>query len=684
MDGSAACSTAEASSSRQQQPRGLGLPRHALNRSQGQSSPLPMTQYPWMSSATSWLHLNQEDLEHVSRSAPPSALTDLVTFGQTHASSTAAAPSLLLQTTDRRRLSRRSSPTSSTSSAIDLHVAETLDLRQLSDSPSSDQYDFCGADSPPSHILHFDRPPNARQRSIAEDSILARQIHLSTLDMQVAAAHAAVIAASERHRLLLAQRAVLRAQICRDRNRLQPALYLPAETLAEIFAYCAQDDIYAVWKLSAVCFDWHVAAVAYPRLWCRIVVPTHLPPVEQIHITRLWVQRTSTVQGLDIRYRAVEDSIRYVSTTFEEIMMILSAELSRWKHFDLETNLEDCIHIAVRLSSGAAPNLETFLVREPEFQGTKRNRRLLPCKMLTLGPAPNLSRVALHTSAWPTATFLRGLTTLSLSSGRIKPMVDLWRVLDACEDLEELTLRLPVDHDFDPPGRGRTSPLKLERLHTLSGNSMVLALLPHLLVPSLEVLYVNDVDAFILMRTLNVLDLRSNPPLHTLRLRSCRLVSGTTGLSLKSIKRLEFYESEVDDNFSLPLHAYRGYIVYVREDALRRLVEARNPTTPNAMCAGGAPAVGLPARIKMVEVRNCRRVRPQFTEWIQERLGRVSDRFHLPSCSAASAHEEQTCAHAHGPQSGSSSLTPLSPVEGHGEPSGSGAGVLDVEMGMVI
>lgn len=666
-----------------------------------------MTQYPWMSSATSWLHLNQEDLEHVSRSAPPSALTDLVTFGQTHASSTAAAPSLLLQTTDRRRLSRRSSPTSSTSSAIDLHVAETLDLRQLSDSPSSDQYDFCGADSPPSHILHFDRPPNARQRSIAEDSILARQIHLSTLDMQVAAAHAAVIAASERHRLLLAQRAVLRAQICRDRNRLQPALYLPAETLAEIFAYCAQDDIYAVWKLSAVCFDWHVAAVAYPRLWCRIVVPTHLPPVEQIHITRLWVQRTSTVQGLDIRYRAVEDSIRYVSTTFEEIMMILSAELSRWKHFDLETNLEDCIHIAVRLSSGAAPNLETFLVREPEFQGTKRNRRLLPCKMLTLGPAPNLSRVALHTSAWPTATFLRGLTTLSLSSGRIKPMVDLWRVLDACEDLEELTLRLPVDHDFDPPGRGRTSPLKLERLHTLSGNSMVLALLPHLLVPSLEVLYVNDVDAFILMRTLNVLDLRSNPPLHTLRLRSCRLVSGTTGLSLKSIKRLEFYESEVDDNFfhslSMPtagtsswIRPYRTWALpslevvilsnaqYVREDALRRLVEARNPTTPNAMCAGGAPAVGLPARIKMVEVRNCRRVRPQFTEWIQERLGRVSDRFHLPSCSAASAHEEQTCAHAHGPQSGSSSLTPLSPVEGHGEPSGSGAGVLDVEMGMVI
>src|SRR5258708_22976948 len=82
---------------------------------------------------------------------------------------------------------------------------------------------------------------------------------------------------------------------------------------------------------------------------------------------------------------------------------------------------------------------------------------------------------------------------------------------------------------------------------------MILALLPHLLVPQLSVLEVNDVDAFFLMRTLNVLDLRSNPPLHTLRLRNCRLFSGTTGLSLKSIKRLEFHDSEVDDQFFMSL-----------------------------------------------------------------------------------------------------------------------------------
>lgn len=162
------------------------------------------------------------------------------------------------------------------------------------------------------------------------------------------------------------------------------------------------------------------------------------------------------------------------------------------------------------------------------------------------------------------------------------------------------------------------------------------------------------------MRTLNVLDLRSNPPLHTLRLRNCRLVSGTTGLSLKSIKRLEFYDSEVDDTFFLSLsmptagtsswiRPYRTWALpslevvilrrahYVREESLRRLVEARNPTTPNAMCPGGTPAVGLPARIKMVDVKDCRRVSLRFADWIQERLGRVSDRFHLPSAASAAA-----------------------------------------------
>lgn len=478
--------------------------------------------------------------------------------------------------------------------------------------------------------------------------------------MQVAAAHAAVIAAQERHRALLSQRANLRAQICRDKNRLQPALYLPMETLAEIFAYCVAEDTHALWKLTSVCFDWRIAALSYPRLWCRIIIPSHLSPPDQVRITRLWVERTSTVERLDIRYRAVDETVRYSTTTFEEIMSVLASQLSRWQHFDLETNLDDCVHMCIRLCVGPAPNLETFLVRESEAPATRRNRRLLPCKTLTLGPAPKLKHVVLYTSAWPTASFLTGLTTLTLVAGRPKRMSDLWNVLDACSGLERLTLRLPVDLDFDPPGRSRTTPLRMDRLHSLSGNAMILAILPHLLVPSLDTLQVNDVEAWALMRTLNVLDLRSNPPLHTLRLRNCRLVSGTTGLSLKSIKRLEFYDSEVDDTFFLSLsmptagtsswiRPYRTWALpslevvilrrahYVREESLRRLVEARNPTTPNAMCPGGTPAVGLPARIKMVDVKDCRRVSLRFADWIQERLGRVSDRFHLPSAASAAA-----------------------------------------------
>ena len=505
---------------------------------------------------------------------------------------------------------------------------------------------------------------------MAEDSILARQMHLSALDMQVTAAHAAVLAAQERHRGLLSQRAVLRAQICRDRNRLQPALYLPSEALAEIFAYCVKEDTHAVWKVSSVCFDWRMAALEHSRLWCRIIVPSHLSPPDQLRITRLWMARTGMAEGLDIRYRAVDDAFRYSTSVFEEIMTMLASHISRWQHFDLETNLDDCVHICIRLAVGPAPNLETFLVRESEAPAIRRNRRLLPCKTLTLGPTPKLKHVVLYTSAWPTATFLYNLTTLTLVSGRIKRMVDLWRVLDGCQDLERLTLRLPVDQEFDPPGRSRTAPLKFERLHSLSGNAMVLALLPFLLVPNLDTLQVNDVDAFILMRTLNVLDLRSNPPLHTLRLRNCRLVSGTTGLSLKSIKRLEFYDSEVEDTFfhslSMPtagtsswIRPYRTWALpslevvvlrrahYVHEEALRRLVEARNPTTPNAMCPGGTPAVGLPARVKMVDVKDCRRVRVQFADWIHERLGRPSDRFHIP-CTLASGERSCTiAAHRH-------------------------------------
>jgi hypothetical protein len=380
------------------------------------------------------------------------------------------------------------------------------------------------------------------------------------------------------------------------------------------------------------------------------------------------VERTSTVEGLDIRYRAVDDSVRYSTNHFEEIMITLASQIHRWRHFDLETNLDDCVHICLRLSTGYAPNLETFLVRESESPATRRNRRVLPCRNLTLGPAPSLKHVVLYTSAWPTATFLRGLTTLTLVSGRPKRMSDLWNVLEACEELERLTLRLPMDREIDPPMRSRP-PLQLNHLHSLSGNTMVLTLLHHLLVPALDTLQVNDVDAYALMRTLNVLDLRSNPPLHTLRLRNCRLVSGTTGLSLKSIKRLEFYDSEVDDNFFLSLsmptagtsswiRPYRTWALpslevvvlrrahYVREEALRRLVEARNPTTPNAMCPGGTPAVGLPARVKMVDVKECRRVRAPFSDWIQERLGRVSDRF-LVSCGSASG--EKACSNtSHG------------------------------------
>ncbi|KAG8828781.1 hypothetical protein FRC19_000169 [Serendipita sp. 401] len=641
---------------------------HAFTQSEG-PLPLPMAQYPWASSSSTWRDVNPEDLEHVSRSAPPSAIADLNAFTQIPGPRITDSVSQSIRMPDIGHPTRQSSPASSSSSPprefnteLPLYPLALLHSRQMSSSTSSDQnFDFHTTESSPaSQLLHFDRPPNPKQRSMAKDSILARQIHLSALDMQVAAAHAAVIAAQERHRSLLAQRANLRAQICRDKNRLQPALYLPVETLAEIFAYCVAEDTHAIWKLSSVCVDWRIAALEYPRLWCRIIVPTHLPIPDQVRITRLWVERTSTVEGLDIRYRAVEDTTRYSTATFEEIMSTLAAHVARWRHFDLETNLDDCVHICIRLASGSAPNLETFLVRESDAPAARRNRRLLPCKTLTLGPAPNIKHVALYTSAWPTATFLSGLTTLTLVSGRMKRMVDLWGVLDGCPDLERLTLRLPVDHDFDPPGRGRITPLKLGRLHSLSGNVVVLALLPYLLVPLLEVLQMNDVDAFMLMRTLNVLDLRSNPPLHTLRLRNCRLVSGTTGLSLKSIKRLEFYDSEVDDNFFLSLsmptagtsswiRPYRTWALpslemvvlrrahYVREEALRRLVEARNPTTPNAMCPGGAPAVGLPARIKMVDVRDCRRVRPQFAEWIQERLGRVSDRFHIP-CSASGEH----------------------------------------------
>lgn len=479
-------------------------------------------------------------------------------------------------------------------------------------------------------------------------------MQLTTLDMQVAAARMAVLAAQDRHRNLMSQRENLRAQIARDKNRLQPALYLPVETLAEIFAYCVADDCHSIWKLSAVCFDWRVAALTFPRLWCRVVVPSNLTPADQVRMTRLWIERSRNVEALEIKYQVIDDSARYSTATFEEIMTLLAAHLHRWRYFDLETNLDDCIHICLRLTSGPAPNLETFKVRESDRPATRRNRRVLPCRVLRLGQTPKLRHAQLYTSAWPTATFLHGLTVLTLVSGRTKRMVDLWSVLDECEGLERLTLKLPVDSEFDPPGRARSGPLKLERLHTLSGNAMVLALLPHLLVPSLGALHVNDVDAFLLMRTLNVLDLRSNPPLHTLRLRNCRLVSGTTGLSLKSIKRLEFHDSEVDDGFFLSLsmptagtsswiRPYRTWALpslevivirrsqYVREDALRRLVEARNPTTPNAMCSGGTPAVGLPARIKVVDVRECRRVRPAFSDWIQERLERVSDRFVMPS-----------------------------------------------------
>ncbi|CAG8521431.1 9567_t:CDS:2 [Acaulospora colombiana] len=602
-----------------------------------------MDQHPWQSLSSSWARQNVED-------APPSAIVGLSGLTQEESTSTSGdipGFSPPVQMSDSGHPTRQSSPASSSYSLQGY-------INNMTSSTSSDQYDFCSnASSPPNRVLLLDRPPNASQRSIAEDSIHTRQMHLSLLDEQVIAAYAAVIAAQEKHRSLLSQRAALQAQICRDKNRLQPALYLPIETLAEIFAYCADEDVYAVWKLSSVCFDWRVAALAYPRLWCKVVIPSHLQPTDQLQITRLWVERTGTGGALDIRYRAVESAVRYSTSIFEEIMKVLASQISRWKYFDLETNLDDCVHICMRLSVGAAPHLEKFYVRESETPATRRNRRLLPCKTLTLGPAPKLKHVMLYTQAWPTATFLRGLTTLTLVSGRIKRMVDLWSVLDGCEDLEMLTLRLPVDHDFDPPGRSRTAPLKLERLHTLSGNAMVLALLPHLLVPSLNTLQVNDVDAFMLMRTLNVLDLRSNPPLHTLQLRNCRLVSGTTGLSLKSIKRLEFHESEVDDNFFLSLsmptagtsswiRPYRTWALpslevvvlrrahYVREEALRRLIEARNPTTPNAMCPSGTPAVGLPSRIKMVDVQECRRVRGKFTNWIQERLGRVSDRFHIP------------------------------------------------------
>ncbi|KIM33940.1 hypothetical protein M408DRAFT_5359 [Serendipita vermifera MAFF 305830] len=539
---------------------------------------------------------------------------------------------------------------------------------------------------PTGRILHLDMLPNPAQRSIAEDSILAKQNQLSALDFQVAAAYAAVsaahsavlaahsvvsvahsavsaayatvLAAQEHHRELLSQRTVLCAQICRDKNRLQPALCLPSKALAEIFAYCVDEDTHAMWKVSSVCFDWRVTALEHSRLWCRIVVPSHLPSPVQFRITHLWVARTGMVDGLDIRYRVVDDTPNYSTYIVEETMTLLASKISRWQHFDLETNLDDCVHICARLAVGGAPNLETFLVRKSEDLAIRHNRRLPLCKTLTLGPAPKLKHVVLYTSAWPTATFLHGLTTLTLVSGRVKRMVDLWRVLDGCENLERLTLRLPVDHEFDPPGRSRTTLLRLERLRSLSGNAMVLALLPFLLVPSLDTLQVNDVDAFILMRTLNTLDLRSNPPLQILQLHNSRLVSGTTGLSLKSIKRLEFYDSEVEDSFfyslSMPtagtsswIRPYRTWALpslevivlrrshYVREQALRRLVEVRNPTTPNAMCPAGTPAVGLPARVKVVDVKDCRRVGVEFAGWIHERLSRGPDRTHIPRALAS-------------------------------------------------
>ena len=501
------------------------------------------------------------------------------------------------------------------------------------------------------HTLHLSRPPTHSQRSTVDSSIAQRETHLLSLDVQVAAAHAAVLAAQGRHRALLSQRAVLKAQIARDRNRLQPALYIPMEILAEIFSYCVDKDIRAMWKISSVCTDWRIAALAYPRLWTKMVVPLNVTSAEQLRIMRMWMNRTRRVDGLEITYRGVEKAITYTAT-FEEIMRLLGSQLIRWKSFVLETNLEDYLHICLKYCVGPAPLLERFIVRECDYPSARRNRRLLPCKTLLMGPAQRLRNVALYSSAWHTAVYLRGLRNLTLVAGRARLMVHLWAVLDECPELETLTLRLPVDMENDPPGRSRGAPLRLERLAFMSGNAMILALLPHLLVPQLSVLEVNDVDAFFLMRTLNVLDLRSNPPLHTLRLRNCRLFSGTTGLSLKSIKRLEFHDSEVDDQFfmslSMPtagtsswIRSYRTWTLpsleevvlkrahYVREDALRRLVEARNPTAPNAMCPGGVPAVGLPARVKLVDVQDCRRVRPVFAEWIRERLGRVSERFAL-------------------------------------------------------
>ena len=502
------------------------------------------------------------------------------------------------------------------------------------------------------HTLHLNRPPTSSQRNAVDSSITQRETHLHALDAQVAAAHAAVLAAQERHRALLSQRAVLKAQIARDKNRLQPALYIPMEILAEIFLYCVDKDIRAMWKISSVCTDWRIAALAYPRLWTKMVVPLNVTPAEQLRIMRMWVNRTRRVDGLEIAYRGVEKAIAYSTTTFEEIMRLLGSQLIRWKSFVLETNLDDYLHICLRYCVGPAPLLERFIVRECDYPSARRNRRVLPCKSLLMGPAQKLCNVALYSSAWNTAVYLRGLRNLTLVAGRARLMIHLWAVLDECPELETLTLRLPVDMENDPPGRSRGAPLRLERLAFLSGNAMILALLPHLLVPQLSVLEVNDVDAFFLMRTLNVLDLRSNPPLHTLRLRNCRLFSGTTGLSLKSIKRLEFHDSEVDDQFfmslSMPtagtsswIRPYRTWALpsleevvlkrahYVREDALRRLVEARNPTAPNAMCPGGVPAVGLPARVKLVDVQDCRRVRSVFAEWIRERLGRVSERFAL-------------------------------------------------------
>jgi len=500
--------------------------------------------------------------------------------------------------------------------------------------------------------LHLNRPPTHSQRSTVDSSIAQRETHLHSLDIQVAAAHAAVLAAQGRHRALLSQRAVLKAQIARDRNRLQPALYIPMEILAEIFSYCVDKDIRAMWKISSVCTDWRIAALAYPRLWTKMAVPLNVTPTEQLRIMKMWVNRTRRVDGLEITYRGVEKVTAYPYTTFQEIMRLLGSQLLRWKSFVLETNLDDYLQICLSNCVGPAPLLERFIVRECDYPSARRSRKLLQCKTLLMGPAQKLRNVALYSNAWNTAVYLRGLRNLTLVAGRARLMVHLWAVLDECPELETLTLRLPVDMENDPPGRSRGAPLPLERLAFMSGNAMILALLPHLLVPQLSVLEVNDVDAFFLMRTLNVLDLRSNPPLHTLRLRNCRLFSGTTGLSLKSIKRLEFHDSEVDDQFfnslSMPtagtsswIRPYRTWALpsleevvlkrahYVREDALRRLVEARNPTAPNAMCPGGVPAVGLPARVKLVDVQDCRRVRSVFAEWIRERLGRVSERFAL-------------------------------------------------------